>query len=64
MSVILKKRIFGLLKYHHSQPLGNGKAECVVCFTEYPCLTIQIAKGHIVWNDSMNRFEPKVEVLN
>lgn len=61
MAPVVKQRIYALLKYHSTQPLGGGRHECIVCMTPYPCMTIKIAKGHVVWNFELERFEEKRE---
>lgn len=56
MASAANKRIYGLLRYHAPQPAAFGRMECSVCLTDFPCVTVQIAKGRIVWSRDLNRF--------
>lgn len=51
------KRLYNILKFHRSQRTVYADVlECSVCLTSYPCMTVRIARGDVLWDSASKKF--------
>ena len=57
MSKAKNTRLYNILKFHRSQPTVYADVrECSVCMTAYPCMTVRIARGDVLWDSASKKF--------